>query len=75
VKVGDPEDVLCSKYDNSTALKNWDAPLSAINNYYTYELQLENEAGTVTYVVRNKIIQAIVIDFRYPDKSTKENKK
>ena len=65
VKVGDSEDVLCNKYDNSTTLKNWDSPLSAINNYYTYEVELEGEKGTVLYVVRNKIIQTIIIDFRY----------
>ena len=75
VKVGDPEEVLSSKYPNSTSLKNWDAPLSAINNYYTYELQLENKQGTVMFIVRNKVIHAIVIDFRYPQRDAKENNK
>lgn len=66
VKLGDPEDVLCNKYDNSTLLKNWDAPLSAINNYYTYEVYLDNLEGLVRYTVRNKIIYSIHVEFRYP---------
>lgn len=74
VKVGDSEDVLCSKYDNSTLLKNWDAPLSAINNYYTYELYLDNDKGKVMYVVRNKVIQTIHVQFNYPKKTVKNSK-
>jgi len=67
VKLGDPEEVLCSKYDNTTLLKNWDAPLSAINNYYTYEVYLDNLEGLVRYTVRNKIIYSIHVEFRYPN--------
>lgn len=74
VKIGDPEEALCNKYDNSTLLKNWDAPLSAINNYYTYEVYIKDQ-GLVRYVIRNKIIQAIQITFSYPDVPAKKKKK
>ena len=67
VKLGDPEEVLCNKYDNSTLLKNWDAPLSAINNYYTYEVYLDDLEGLVRYTVRNKLVYSIHVEFRYPN--------
>lgn len=66
VKLGDPEEVLCNKYDNTTLLKYWDAPLGAINNYYTYEVYLDDLEGLVRYTVRNKIIYSIHVEFRYP---------
>lgn len=75
VKVGDPEEVLCNKYDNSTLLKNWDAPLSAINNYYTYEVYLDDIEGLVRYTIWNKAIYSIYIEFRYPNGIKKKKKK
>lgn len=75
VKIGDSEEVLCNKYDNSTLLKNWDAPLSAINNYYTYEVYLDNLEGLVRYTIRNKIIYSIYIEFKYPNGMRKKKKK
>ncbi|PZR23810.1 MAG: hypothetical protein DI539_02225 [Flavobacterium psychrophilum] len=66
VKIGDSEEVLCNKYDNSTLLKHWDAPLAAINNYYTYEVKLNNEQGVVRYAIRNGYIYEISIGFWYP---------
>ena len=74
VKLGDPEEVLCNKYDNSVSIKNWDAPLSAINNYYTYEVYLDNLEGLVRYTVRNKIIYSIHVEFKYPNGPKKKNK-
>ena len=73
VKIGDPEEVLCNKYDNTTLLKYWDAPLSAINNYYTYEVYIDDLEGIVRYTIRNKIIYAIHIEFRYPYGVKKKN--
>jgi len=75
VKIGDSEDVLCNKYDNSTLLKNWDAPLAALNNYYTYEVALDNLEGLVRYTIRNKVIQSIHISFSYPKGARKKKKK
>lgn len=75
VKIGDPEEVLCSKYDNSTLLKYWDAPLAAIGNYYTYELYLDHLEGKIMYTIRNKIIQSIHIEFRYPNGLKKKKAK
>lgn len=75
IKVGDSEDVLCNKYDNSTLLKNWDAPLSAINNYYTYEVYLDDLEGLVRYTIRNKIIHSIYIEFKYLKGPLKKKKK
>jgi len=72
IKIGDSEEVLCSKYDNSTSLKYWDAPLSAITNYYTYEVNLTNGEGLIRYVVRNRIIREIEIQFSYPEKAEKK---
>lgn len=72
IKIGDSEEVLCSKYDNSTSLKYWDAPLSAITNYYTYEVNLTNNEGLIRYVVRNAIIREIEIQFSYPEKAEKK---
>jgi hypothetical protein len=72
VKIGDSEEVLCSKYDNSTSLKYWDAPLSTITNYYTYEVNLTNGEGLIRYVVRNTIIREIEIQFSYPAKPEKK---
>lgn len=75
IKIGDSEDVLCNKYDNSTLLKNWDAPLVALNNYYTYEVALDNLEGLVRYTIRNKVIQSIHISFSYPKGPRKKKKK
>lgn len=71
VKIGDSEEVLCNKYDNSTLLKHWDAPLSAISNYYTYEVKLNNNEGKVLYAIRNGYIYEIAIGFSYPKKDKK----
>lgn len=75
IKVGDPEEMLCNKYDNSTSLKNWDAPLSAINNYYTYEVYLDDIEGLARYTIWNKTIYSIYIEFRYPNGIKKKKKK
>jgi len=72
IKIGDSEEVLCSKYDNSTSLRYWDAPLSAITNYYTYEVNLSNGEGLIRYVVRNAVIREIEIHFSYPEKKEKK---
>lgn len=71
VKIGDSEEVLCNKYDNSTLLKHWDAPLVAINNYYTYEVMLNNEQGVVRYAIRNGYIYEIAVEFSYAEKKKK----
>ncbi|RDI08567.1 hypothetical protein [Flavobacterium sp. AG291] len=66
MKIGDSEEMLCNKYDNSTLLRHWDAPLVAINNYYTYEIKLNNDEGVVRYAIRNGNIYEISIGFWYP---------
>ncbi|MCO6147795.1 hypothetical protein [Flavobacterium sp. NRK1] len=65
IGIGDREEVLMDKYKNSTFFKNWGAPLNNINNYYYYEIKLEEERGNVTFYITDKIIKEIEINFWY----------
>lgn len=65
IKLGDSEEVLFEKFPNSTAIRNWGAPLSDLNNYYYYEVDLSNDGGKVTFTIKNKAIIRIQIDFMY----------
>jgi len=65
IKLGDSEEVLFERFPNSTAIRNWGAPLHDLNNYYYYEVDLSEDSGKITFTIKNKAIIRIQIDFMY----------
>ena len=75
IKLGDSEEVLFERFPNSTAIRNWGAPLNDLNNYYYYEVDLSDDGGKVTFTIKNKAIIRIQVDFMYlPPKPTASSK-
>ena len=72
VKVGDGEELLYSKYPNTTFFRNWGAPLENIKDHYYYDIKLSGGRGNVTFYISNKVIREIEINFWYDDPPEKK---